>query len=303
MSLLRTLFFVGLLLITFFCFDINDGKLVGAETYDFESLGVNGFINGQDNWVDQSGQGQAVISLDTTGNGTKVVRHMPTVAINQDAFVTRANDASFSFPHFYASQTEALIQFDLNGEYVALFALGHDVNGDGRLTADPFGDGSGGEVGPAFGTYGTGVGNRNFALRPASLEQAMVVELGQGNSGNDWYRMQLRMDFTANEESGVGSLFYMNISDGDTTFQPVLELQGIGLGLDNLHAGAGPGAWDTMWLQLRTGGSGSIPAADNLVPNPSAIPEPTSLALLLVGAFFLGAIRRPASSRRSHRLT
>lgn len=69
-----------------------------ADLYSFESLTVNNLIHNQEGWFDQAGQGQAVISLDETDNGTKLVRHLPTVNSNQSAFLTRLNDESFSLP-------------------------------------------------------------------------------------------------------------------------------------------------------------------------------------------------------------
>ena len=101
-----------------------------VEVYTFETLGVNNFIDGQDHWQDQPGQGDAVVALDASGNGTKVVRHFKTVIFDQSAFITRTNDAGFNFVSFSGTETNAVIQFEANGEHVAMFALGCDLNGD-----------------------------------------------------------------------------------------------------------------------------------------------------------------------------
>ena len=232
------------------------------EIYDFESLPIHNFIDGEDNWVDKPGQGDGVIWLDEAGNDTQIARPLPTVAFNEDVFLARANDSSFSFPAFNSSSDNAVIRFELNGEHIALFGLGHDLDGDGILEEDPFGNGSGGELGPVFGDD-----DRNFFVREASFGQTTTAPFGGGNSYDDWYRMELRIDFTANGGEGSGSLFYLNISDGETEFQPVNGLQDLNLQLGRLHADAGPGSWDTMWLQLRSYGSSRAAAVDNLVPN------------------------------------
>lgn len=117
-----------------------------VDVYDFESLTVNSFIGGQDHWKDQPGQGDAVVALDESGHGTKVVRHFKTVVVDESAFLTRTNDARFNFVSFTGSETNAVIQFEANGEHVAMFALGCDLNGDGLLTS------AGGEIGPALGS-------------------------------------------------------------------------------------------------------------------------------------------------------
>ena len=194
------------------------GAPVQGEPYTFESLTPNTFIHGDDGWVDQAGQGQAVIALDDTGNGTKVVRHHPTVAFNQSAFITRMNDAAFSFIPFKGTEANAVIQFDANGEHLAMFALGCDWNGDHVLkSAD-------GEIGPAFG-----VNDRKFSIQEANLgtihEDGFSEGGGDGNSGNDWYRIQLHIDFTANGGEGSATLKFLNLTDGDTVYRSVSGLR------------------------------------------------------------------------------
>jgi len=233
--------------------------MVSADIYTFDSLVPDRFIHQQDGWIDQAGQGQAVTALDNTGNGTIVVRHFQTVAFNQSAFITRRNNATFDFLPHSGNETDAVIQFDANGENLAMFALGYDRNGDGVLK------GIDGEIGPSFG-----IGDRKFRIQEAGLGAVYETLIGDGNSGDDWYRFQLRIDFTAAASEGSGSLYYLNLTDGDTVYLPVAGLQNRALGMSRMHADAQPDRWDTMWLHLLTRG-GSNPRADNLVPNLNAI--------------------------------
>jgi len=234
-----------------------------VEVYTFESLGVNNFIDGQDYWKDQPGQGDAVVALDASGNGTKVVRHFKTVIFDQSAFLTRTNDAGFNFVSFTGTETNAVIQFEANGEHVAMFALGCDLNGDGLLLSAE------GELGPAFGVY-----DRNFRIQEANLgtnyDDGFNQGGGDGNSGNDWYRLQLRLDFTAGNGEGSGSLYFKNLTDGDTTFHTVSGVINRPLGLSRMHPDARPAKWNAMWLHLLSNGN-SVPSADNLVPNLNGI--------------------------------
>ncbi len=236
-----------------------------ADPYTFESLTLNTFIDGDDGWVDQAGQGQAVIALDDTGNGTTVVRHLQTTASNsnQSAFITRVNDSGFNFIPFTGTETEAVIQFDANGEHLAMFALGCDWNGDGVLKSVD------GEIGPAFG-----VNDRKFSIQEANLgtsyEDGFSEGGGDGDSGNDWYRIQLRIDFTANEGEGSATLKFLNLSHGDTVYRSVSGLRDKPLGLSSMNAQAVPKRWNAMWLHLLTMGSRN-PRADNLVPNVNAV--------------------------------
>lgn len=234
-----------------------------VEVYTFETLTVNNVINGQDRWIDQPGQGVAYISLDETGNGTRVVRHVRTVNFDQTAFITRTNDPSFNFVCFSGTESNAVIQFEANGEHIAMFALGCDINGDGLLLS------SDGELGPSFGVY-----DRNFRIQEANLGTAYDDGFndggGDGNSGNDWYRMQLRLDFTANDGEGSGSLYFMNLTDHDSSFHTVSGMRDRPLGLGSLHPDARPEHWSAMWLQLLSNGK-SVPCADNLIPNLNGI--------------------------------
>ena len=144
-----------------------------------------------------------------------------------------------------------------------MFALGCDRNGDGLLLS------SDGEIGPAFGVY-----DRNFRIQEANLgtayDDGFNAGGGDGNSGNDWYRLQLRLDFTAGNGAGVGSLYYKNLTDGDTSFHTVSGMINRPLGLSRLHPDAQPATWNAMWLHLLSNGN-SVPTADNLVPNLNGI--------------------------------
>jgi hypothetical protein len=229
------------------------------DVYDFESMSAYQFLHGHDNWIDQPGQGQAAIVIDESPvNGTKVVRHVPTVAFHESAFVTRVNDASYGYPPFSGDETGALIEFEVNGEALGLFALGCDLNGDGMLKA------ADGELGPAFGTF-----DRAFRLQRAADGASLLAGFNDngrgGNAGSDWYRMRLTIDFTAYGGNGAGTVHYMNLTDGDPDFELIPELERIDLALGDMHPDAGPAAWNAMWLHVLTSG-GNIPHLDNLLP-------------------------------------
>lgn len=234
-----------------------------VEVYSLEWLTVNEFMDGQDQWEAQPGSGHGVVVMDVSGNGTKVVRHDKTVVFDQPALLTRVNDANFDFVPFSGLETNAIIQFEATGEHVAMFALGCDRNGDGLLTSAE------GEIGPAFGVV-----ERKFRIQEANLgtvsDDGFNEGGGDANSGNDWYRIQLRLNFRAADGEGIGSLYFMNLTDGDTAFHTVSGVRNRPLGLSRLHPHARPDRWNGLWLQLLTNGN-SVPSADNLVPNLNGI--------------------------------
>jgi hypothetical protein len=206
---------------------------LAIEVYSCEDLPTDVFLDGQDGWRVEPGAGQAVVLLDVSGNGTKVLCHHKTVVFDRPAFATRANHAGFDFVGFSGTETNAIMQFEATGEYVAMFALGCDRDGDGLLTSVA------GEIGPAFGAF-----DRKFRSQEANLgtayENGFNEGDGDGNSGNDWYRIQLRMGFTANGGEGTASLYFTNLTDGDSGFHTVSGLRNRPLGLSGLHADVRP---------------------------------------------------------------
>ncbi|MEA3278964.1 MAG: hypothetical protein U9Q81_27460 [Pseudomonadota bacterium] len=235
-----------------------------AGLYDFEELSLIS-LNGQDGWLSEPSLGEALIQVDgTLANGTQVARPNLGVATGFPAHLSRVNNGSFGFSPFFGTETQAVIQFDANGEAMAGFALGRDVDGDGILRRS-------GEVGPVFGTVRDPVqGVEQFGILAADQSSYHVTPLTAGdrccNAATDWYRLQLRMDLTANGGAGSGGLYYMNLTTGDTSFKPVTELQNINLRLDAMHPEAGPQAWNAMWMVMLADGKQHLPAVDNLVP-------------------------------------
>jgi len=221
-----------------------------AEVYEFDGLGA-GLIHAKDNWVDQPGQGQGIVA--TAPNGTPGASHLPTVAFNEDAFLTRVNDAAFSFLPFAGTETEAVLQMECDGNGRTLFALGADVDGDGQLSAS--------ERGPSFG-----ISDQQYAIHQANGGPAREVPFVSGDSRSDVYDVQLRIHFPAGAGDGTGSLWIRNKSDGEVAFRAVSGLSSVPLGLSGLSVGAKPSRWNALWLDLVTIGTNS-PHVDRLVPH------------------------------------
>lgn len=221
-----------------------------AEVYEFDGLGA-GLIHGKDRWVDQPGQGQGIVA--TAPNGTPGASHLPTVAFNEDAFLTRVNDGAFSFLPFTGTEVEAVLQMECDGNGRTLFALGADVDRDGQLSAS--------ERGPAFG-----ISDQQYVVHQASGGPVRQVDFARGDARSDLYEVQLRIQFPAGAGDGVGSLWVRNKSDGETSFRLVSGLSSIPLGLHTLDVAAKPSRWNALWLDLVTVGDHS-PHVDRLAPH------------------------------------
>ena len=102
-----------------------------------------------------------------------------------------------------------------------------------------------------------------------------------GLSTASWYQLQLVINFTANAGSGSGSLFYRNLTLGETAFTAVPDLQNVSLGLLNTAADVRPATYDAVHVTL------SLADVDNF----GAIPEPSTSFLFLLTAVAAFAIR------------
>jgi hypothetical protein len=243
-----------------------------ASVYDFENFEIFQGIQGVDGWVRLPGTvGFMRVELDDTPeNGSKVA--VPSLGVDSGwfAYLSRTNNDTFQYSPFFGTETQAVVQFDTTAVASTGFGLGADADGDGFVTPQA------GEVGPVFGTYRSQEqGIDQFGVMGANGVSLDVTPLDDVdpccNAGSDWYRLQLRMDFTANAGAGAGSLYYMNLTRGDSQFQPVAGLQNVNLALDTLVPSAGPEDWNAMWMAARFDGALNVPRLDNLVPRIPAV--------------------------------
>lgn len=238
-----------------------------ASVYDFDHLADGGLFN-RDGWVSAPDSGViTILQDDTPVNGTQVAQPLLGVLSGFVSYYTRVNTDTFRFSPFFGTETQAVLEVDVTAEAHTGFGVGADINGDGILSA------ANGELGPVFGVLRDAqAGVEQFGLMPANLRATaqcltpLNTETRCCNEDSDWYRMQLRMDLTANGGAGSGSLYYMNLTRGDTEFQPVSECLNVDLGLNTMDPEAGPDAWNSMWITMLAEGGLSVPSMDNLVP-------------------------------------
>ena len=240
-------------------------QAVDGVTYDFEDLPLNHVLNAQDGWYFQPDFGWLVTRQDDSpANGTQVVQPLAGVASGFFAYLTRPNNSAFRYSPYFGNETSAVSQVDVNAMAAAGVALGRDINGDQLLMLES------GERGPAFGTFRDSQQSvANFVIQSVDgvVHAAPLITAQRCcNQDDDWYRLQLRMDLTANDGAGAGSLYYKNLTRGDDRFQAVAELQNVNLHLDQMSALAGPTRWLAMHLIMRFDGSQHMPSLDNVVP-------------------------------------
>ena len=254
-----------------------------AALYTFENLTAGANLIGQDNWVHfntgATSGNEALVLIGTGSNTSKVV------AGNQgNAQVGRANDANFSVPTFTGTEQvylEADFQF---GTQLAQFAAAHVVPDTQAATSR--------SMSPIFGWQPIGTPPNtvmNFILRKALFGTSTNIpvpdvapEIVQG----DWVRLRMELNLAANGGDGSASLFYKDLTLGQTSFTPIPGLQNLAGGL--LSNNANDYFWDGMYV--RSGISAGNNPIDNL--EIGLIPEPTSIGLLAIAFVALAAQRR-----------
>ena len=193
-------------------------------TYNFESL-TNGPLAGQDGWI---GYADVTVRPGTGGNTTKVMG---------GSAASRERNPAFNAPSFTATETDAVLGFDF------------------RVVNTNLGSGGGVSLSTVDHLWAAGEGP--VGLHYSSTFNHLLVTLGNGASyaggannfphiPGHWYRFEMRLNFTAYAGNGSASVFYQDLSTGDTNWHVVAMLQNLGLGLAN--QGVTVDAWDRMDL-------------------------------------------------------
>ena len=215
-------------------------RIPEPQIYDFDDLKL-GELEGQNGWPTPKTGSERY--KDKT---LRVVRGSGTncsyvVARNGEGpDVIRPNNSSFNFKPFTGRETDATLQFDIR------YGGRHGPwNADGYFS-------TGGE---AFGL------NTHFFQILVGGVAGTPAPLPERIHEGDWIRLQLRIDFTAYGGFGSGSLFYQDLTAGDSDFIAVPELQNVKLAI----APGKPAQW--QHLRINIGSAIDRIAVDNLVPN------------------------------------
>ena len=189
----------------------NPSYTVRPYDFEFSSGVINNEIMGQDNWTlweawasdtAKIGVPMGRLVTDSTHplfpNGT---RALTSATSGSDARVQRRNNWGWHFIPFQGNETNGTIEFDMKDKA----ALGVGGIGD---------------------SIKFGIGFNGFYLADAVSVNA---SLPSTVASTDWLRLRLVIDFTANTGQGSASLFYRNLTDGETAFTPVAGIQNINL--------------------------------------------------------------------------
>jgi hypothetical protein len=239
-------------------------------TYDFNGLKPGPLSantdptdeGNQDGWYLDSAIPESVMYIDTAetdANTTNQEVCGPGKNVQARAY------RNFGSPFYTGEETGAVLQFDcqVGGGYAGTaLALG----GNGTATLIMHGNAMG-----AFGPMVTAFMNPagtvfTLAITPKAAQgtpgtpstQEMSIDIG------DTLQIRMVMDFTANGGNGSGSLFYKNLTAGDTSFT-ASTVSNVNLGLTSNPAAYRASKWNQVYTQVTATGGPHPAAIDNLV--------------------------------------
>lgn len=272
-----------------FCFRLVVGIVMAtlatvgnAATYTFESLTSATALVGQDNWTNASNTpagNPSVIEAGLGVNTSQLVRYQ--TSTQNSSHLQRQNNVDFAFPTYAGTETNAVFEFDLYYVTASNNETTFAVIQNGQQLA------AGSNVSPFFGLSTSG--GQRFSFRKARFGAITNANIGSAAVANDWLRLRMELDFTANAGQGSASVFYQNLTNGDAGFTPIAGLQNLNAGLTG-----GVSNWDTLYLRLD--GTSTEKRADNL----TVVPEPSGAILIVCGCIICAA-RRLSRVRRSQK--
>ena len=248
----------------------------GPVTYSFDTLtsgvlsvsATPGTVGNQDGWYLDSATAISVMNI-TTGTGinpTKIIACGPGTNVQGRAI------RNFGSPFYAGTETNAVFQFDyrVGGNYSGgVFQMG---GGGGTPATLVLNGGMDSYMSPKVSvstdsTWAT----LNFSLTPKTTGGvygtaiSQKVTLGFLANVGDFIQVQLVMDFTANGGAGSGSLFYKNLSHGDTAFTSLTAIAGVNLGLTYNQAYYGAANWTQIMTRINATGAAYPVGIDNIV--------------------------------------
>jgi hypothetical protein len=226
----------------------------GAGEITFEDL-QDGPLAGQGAWKDYDAE-PSLLALKTVtpAHSGQLTRVLASAAGND--FVSLRGEATLGI-----GQDARIIQVDVcpGRSVIVEISVGHD------LDVMPAKGGGDARRGPSLGFSGA-----KFIVRPANPNNMLSADLAATDGRDDWYRLQLVIDFAANGGSGAGTLQVRNLTDDEKSFRTVLSGVDLQMKARMSPVSRDPAKWNA-WL-VRVNGAGAM--VDNLSVVTPPQPEP-----------------------------
>lgn len=221
----------------------------GPNVFSFNSLS-GGVLNGQSGWMTRGWAGALPNPSNQTLVGSVGVNNSVGLQFNvnspgEGVSGWHFDDPSFDVPTYEGNETQAYFQVDFFtntwGEY---FGPAFNVNNDAEISI-PLKSGTPVETGPYIGC-GSNQGV-TFVTANGSVSTPLSSVGGAG-----WIRFKVEMDFTTD----TGTVYFMNLTLGQTSFSPVPNMSNVPLGL-NVGSGTvnDPKMWNSVWYHFEQGDS------------------------------------------------
>jgi len=248
----------------------------GPVTYDFEAL-THGPLSAstsptsplnQDGWYLNNATSSSVVNI-ADGTGTDSTKVAVASTLRGDAI------RNFGHPFFTGLETNAVVQFDfrVGSKYSSgLVALGG--NGSAAALNSNFHGLFSPQIFVGTDTAGTGLTlklapkdtNGRWSDTPPqqTIPFSSIAGPGGTTAVGHWIQVKLVMNLTANGGNGLGTLYFRNLTVGQTNFTAT-SIANVNLGLNNNTPGYEAAHWDQVYLRKNNWTAASAPVAiDNL---------------------------------------
>ena len=172
---------------------------------------------------------------------------------NYDSVITRQNDGAFAYTPHAHDDVAARVRFDCRA------GTNGGPSGNAYLILN---NAEGLSEGVQFG-----MNSSSFLIRGgrfgSALNESVSIPSGWYSRG-EWARLELRINFPFNSGEGEASLFFMNLSDGDTEFTAVPGMQSVPFAGEVAY----PETWDRIEFRIRNDA-----AATNIIANVDALAQ------------------------------
>ena len=233
----------------------------GPVSYDFHALTAGamsvsttpGTAGNQDGWYLDNATAVSVLYV-TAGTG------MNTTNVTAIGPSTSRGDAirNFGAAFFTGTETAAVLQFDFrvgqkySGGTVALggnqTAAALDSDFQTRFSPGLLVGTADNESGLTLRITPKQANGTWLTLTPQTILWSAITSSGKTAAIGDWMQVKMVMDFTANAGAGSGSLFYRDLTIGQTAFT-ASTIANVNLGLTYNTAGYGAANWNQVYLR------------------------------------------------------
>ena len=224
--------------------NVNEAPILSlVQNLDFNDY-TTGNLNSQNGWSIETFNTSAELQI-TSGGGVDGSNAITFGAIGPGFGNSASLVGSEALPDLTNADNLSVEWSSQNSFWGTTFALGYDANGDGQILR------SSGEQALSVSM------SSNNDLIQVKLPDGATIDYNPGFNSGDWVDFRWDIDLDANGGQGSATLYYKNVTAGDTEWQTDSSFTDINLNLDPMATDNTNAAnWDGIYLHMEGAGNG-----------------------------------------------